>query len=264
MGGTVEELLTRAFTDPTSTLEEAAERLPSAAATERVELLRVMGNACREVRRVEESVRHLATAVDAAIELDDPELEGLASMSLAASLSYSGEFERSLELAIRAVALLEGDDKVAAMSQRAGLLHRAGRHPEALAAFTAALDAATRSDDATLIGDLLTNRGVLLGWAGEIEAAEADTRRALDLYERQGWTKAAADVYHNLAWLAARRGDLVESFRRFDDAQQRYESLGVSGAAVYPDRAEALVAAGLPHEALRLAERAVLGMRRAR
>ena len=102
---------------------------------------------------------------------------------------------------------------------------------------------------------------MLLGWAGEIEAAEADTRRALDLYESQGWTKAAADVYHNLAWLAARRGDLVESFRRFDDAQQRYESLGVSGAAVYPDRAEALVAAGLPHEALRLAERAVQGMR---
>jgi tetratricopeptide (TPR) repeat protein len=261
VGGTVDELLTRAFTDPTSALEEAAERLPSAAATERVELLRVMGNACREVRRVEESVQLLATAVEAAIELDDPELEGLASMSLAASLSYSGEFERSLELAIRAVALLEGDDKVAAMSQRAGLLHRAGRHPEALAAFTAALDAAARSSDTTLVGDLLTNRGVLLGWAGEIEAAEADTRRALDLYERQGWTKAAADVYHNLAWLAARRGDLVESFRRFDDAQQRYESLGVSGAAVYPDRAEALVAAGLPHEALRLAERAVQGMR---
>ena len=56
-------------------------------------------------------------------------------MSLAASLSYSGEFERSLELATRAVTLLDGDDKVAAMSQQAGLLQRAGRHPEALRAF---------------------------------------------------------------------------------------------------------------------------------
>ena len=142
MGGTVDDLLTGAFTDPTSALEEAAERLPSAAAAERVELLRVMGNACRELRRVDESVRHLAAAVDAAIELGDPELEGRASMSLAGSLSYSGDFERSLELATRAVGLLDGDDRVVAMSQRATLLHRAGQHAEALAAFTAALDAA--------------------------------------------------------------------------------------------------------------------------
>ena len=105
------------------------------------------------------------------------------------------------------------------------------------------------------------NRGALLGWAGEIEAAEADTRCALDIYESHGWTKWAADAHHNLAWLAARRGDLVESFRRFDVAERVYTSLGVSGAAVFPDRAEALLAAGLPREALAVAERAVLGLR---
>jgi tetratricopeptide (TPR) repeat protein len=248
--------LTRAFTDPTETLDEARSRLPDATGRERVELLRVMGNACRELRRVDESVRHLATAVAAAVELDDRDLEGLATMSLAASLSYSGEFERSLELATRAVTLLDGDDRLVAMSQRAGLLQRAGRNPEALRAFNAALDAAADTDG-TVVADLLANRGVLLGWAGEIEAAEVDTRRALHLFQSQGWTKWAADVHHNLAWLAARRGDLVESFRRFDEAEQVYNSLGVSGAAVFPDRAEALLAAGLTLEALTLAERSV-------
>jgi tetratricopeptide (TPR) repeat protein len=218
-----------------------------------------MGNACRELRRVEESVRHLTAAVDAAVELGDRELEGLASMSLAASLSYSGQFERSVELATRAVTLLDGDDKIAAMSQRAGLLQRSGRHPEALLAFNHALDSA--ATDGTIVADLLMNRGVLLGWAGEIEAAEADSRRALDLYESRGWTKRAADVYHNLAWLAARRGDLVESFRRFDAAERVYTSVDVSGAAVFPDRAEALLAAGLPREALTVAELAVQGLR---
>ncbi len=257
---TIDDLLTRAFTDPAETLEQAGSRLPDASGAERVELLRVMGNACRELRRVEESVRHLTAAVDAAVELDDYRLEGLASMSLAASLSYSGEFERSLELATRAVTLLEGDDKVAAMSQRAGLLHRAGRHSDALAAFTAALDGAVAMDD-SLVADLFMNRGALLGWAGEIEGAEADTRRALDLYESREWTKRAADAHHNLAWLAARRGDLVESFRRFDAAERGYASLGVNGAAVFPDRAEALLAAGLPREALAVAERAVQGLR---
>ncbi len=235
--------------------------LPLTAGAERVELLRVMGNACRELRQVDESVRHLDAAVDAAIALGDPALEGRASMSLAASLSYSGEFGRSLELAERAVTLLDGHDRLVAMSQRAGLLQRAGRNREALAALDAALDAAAHSSDRTLVGDLLTNRGVLLGWAGEIEAAEADTWRALELYESQGWTKWAADMRGNLAWLAARRGDLVESFRRFDEVEQVFTSLGLSSAAAFPDRAEALLAAGLTLEALTLAERSVQNLK---
>jgi tetratricopeptide (TPR) repeat protein len=236
-------------------LDEAGSRLPGATGAERVELLRVMGNACRELVLVDDSIRHLASAVDAAIALDDPELEGLASMSLAASLSYSGEFGRSLELAARAVTLLDGDHKVVAMSQEAGLLQRAGRNPEALRAFDAALEAANGSSDTTLVGEIWMNRGVLLGWAGEIDAAEADTRRALDLFEAQGWTKRAADMRHNLAWLAARRGDLVESFRRFDEAERVFTSLGLSSAVLFPDRAEALLGAGLAREALILAER---------
>ena len=110
-GENVADLLTRAFTDPTSALEHATALLPAAVGAERVELLRVLGNACRELRHVDESVRYLDAAVAAAVELGDRELEGRSSMSLAASLSYSGEFERSLALVTRAVALLEGDDR---------------------------------------------------------------------------------------------------------------------------------------------------------
>jgi tetratricopeptide (TPR) repeat protein len=242
-------------------LDEARSRLPGATGAERVELLRVMGNACRELVLVDESIRHLSSALDAAIALDDQELEGLASMSLAASLSYSGEFKQSLELAARAVTLLQGDHRVVALSQEAGLLQRAGRNREALRAFDAALEAAAGSSDTTLAGEIWMNRGVLLGWAGEIDAAEADTCRALALFESQGWTKRAADMRHNLAWLAARRGDLVESFRRFDDAERVFTSLGLSSAALFPDRAEALLGAGLTREALRVAERSAQSLK---
>ena len=78
---------------------------------------------------------------------------------------------------------------------------------------------------------------------------------------QHGWTKRAADMRYNLAWLAARRGDLVEAFRRFDAAEQAYESLGVSGAAMCPDRGEALLAAGLTEEAVALAEQAAAELR---
>ena len=99
----------------------------------------MIGNACRELQRIDESVRHLRAAVDEAVELGDAELEGRCSMSLAASLSYSGDFDESLSTGRRAVELLDGDDRVAAMSQLAGLLQRAGRNDEALQAFSEAL-----------------------------------------------------------------------------------------------------------------------------
>ena len=219
-----------------------------------------MGNACRELRRVDESAIHLRRAVDEARALGDGRLEGRAAMSLAATLSYAGDFERSLELAGRAVELLDGEERVVALGQRAGLLARAGRNDAALDAFTAALDAAGDASDPVIQGDLWVNRGVLLGWAGDIAAAESDTAAALELFEHLGHTKRVADVRHNLAWLAGRRGDLVEAFRRFDAAESDYAAIGLTGAAIFPDRSEALVAAGLTQEALALAERAVAAL----
>ena len=46
---------------------------------------------------------------------------------------------------------------------------------------------------------------------------------------------------HNLAWLAGRRGDLVEAFKRFDAAEQMYASLGLTGVSVFPDRCRVAV-----------------------
>lgn len=255
------DLLTQAFTNPTAAIDEASARLQHAEGVELVELLRVIGTACRELRRIDESVRHLRAAVDAAASLGLTDMEGRCSMSLAASMSYSGEFESSLAVCDHAVELLTGDDKIAAIGQLAGLLQRAGRNREALEAFSQALRLAANAEDEAIRGHLWVNRGVLYGLAGEIEAAEDDSLHALAFYEQRGWTKRAADVRHNLAWLAARRGNLIEAFRRFDDAERRYESLGLTGAAVFPDRCEALLAAGLTDEALALAERAALGLR---
>ena len=79
------ELLTRAFSDPTGAIETASERLERAVGVERVELLRVIGNACRELRRVDDSVDHLRMAVTEAAAIGDGALEGRCSMSLAAS-----------------------------------------------------------------------------------------------------------------------------------------------------------------------------------
>lgn len=256
----IAELLARAASDPSGALRTATALLDSTAARDRIVLLRVMGNACRELRQVTVSTDHLRRAVDEAVAIGDARLEGLSAKSLAATLSYAGQFEESLTLVERSVTLLEGAERLDALGQRAGLLARAGRGAEALGAFTDALAATEVSTDPVISGNLWVNRGVLHGWAGDIDAAEADTCCALEVFERLGHTKRVADLRHNLAWLAGRRGDLVEAFRRFDDAEAVYESLGLTGAAVFPDRCEALLAAGLTAEALGLAERSVAGL----
>lgn len=192
-----------------------------------------------------------------AADIGEPQLEGLASMSLAASLSYEGDFARSIANVDRAIGLLRGDDLVAALSQKAGLLQRSGRHTDALLAFSRALAAAEPAGDETIIGDLLGNRGVLRAMTGDVAGAEKDTLRALELFEQRGWDKRAVDVRHNLAWLAGRRGDVVGALRRFDEATAGYEALGLTATSVFPDRCEVLISAGLAGEALDVAESAV-------
>ncbi|HZB43160.1 MAG TPA: hypothetical protein VE487_19475, partial [Ilumatobacter sp.] len=255
MGDVTADLLTEAFTDPTGVIAEVGERLNTASPSERCQLLRALGNACRELRRTSEATMHHEAALDLAEKLGDGRLVGLAAMSLSSTLTYDGAFDRALLLIDRSVELLDGDDHLVALTQRAAILQRAGRHHDALDAFDDAIAAVDGASDRSLEWDLWTNRGVLYGWLGQIGAGEADTQRALDMFQSRGWNKRAADAQHNLAWLAGRRGDIVEALRYFDLAQSTYEQAGVPSFAIFPDRCETLLAAGLAREALATAER---------
>ena len=260
MGVAIAALLTDAFTDPARVIAEVDDRLPTATPSERCQLLRALGNACRELRRTSEARAHHEAALDLAVGLGDGRLEGLSAMSLSATLTYDGEFDRALQLIDRSIDLLDGDDRLIALSQRAGILQRAGRHHEALDAFQLAFDSLDATSDPSIEGDLCMNRGVLHGWLGHIEAAEVDTQRALDMFLSLGWIKRAADMQHNLAWLAGRRGDIVEALRRFDLAQAMYEQADVPAVSIFPDRCETLLAAGLAREALATAERSAASL----
>lgn len=260
MGTAIDDLLAEAFTDPNRVISDVGEKLDFASPSERCQLLRALGNACRELRRTAEAAEHHQAALDLAVMLGDRRLEGLAAMSLSATLTYDGEFKRALELVDRSVGLLEGDDRLIALSQRAGILQRAGRHHDALGAFSDAFSFLESTSEPSIVGDLWMNRGVLYGWLGDVSAGERDTQRAFDLFMELGWTKRAADMQHNLAWLAGRRGDIVAALRSFDLAQEMYSDAGVPSLSIFPDRCETLIAAGLAREALATAERSAAGL----
>ena len=181
---------------------------------------------------------------------------GPASMSLAATLSYSGDFERSLELAPRAVALLDGDDRVVAMSQLAGLLQRAGRNRGAARVHRGARG---RPSTRPTIhrGELWMNRGVLHGWAGDIDAAEDDTApgpralRAAGL-DQAGRRHAPQPGVAGRSARRPRRG-LPPLRRRRASVRRRSAS---AAPPCSPIAARRSLAAGLTARGARLAERA--------
>ncbi len=50
-------------------------------------------------------------------------------MSLSATLTYDGELDRALMLVDRSIDLLEGDERLIALSQRAGMLEPCRQAP---------------------------------------------------------------------------------------------------------------------------------------
>ena len=77
---TIDDLLEAAFTEPQRAYEHAEARIEQASLAERSGLLRVMGNARRELRRTDEAVLLLRRSVAVAQEAQDRELEAMAEI----------------------------------------------------------------------------------------------------------------------------------------------------------------------------------------
>jgi tetratricopeptide (TPR) repeat protein len=224
---------------------------------ELVTMLRAFGVGYRELRDLDRSAAVLAIAADEAAALGDRHLIGLVKLSRSPTLLYQGDVPGAIACADDAVALLDGsDDYLTAVSQRAGVLARAGRVEEALVAFDQALEHPLAKTPSSSLAELYNHRGTMLGYLGQFDDAERDFAVALDFFQAQGHRKRAADLVHNLAWLAGRRGDLAEALRLFDEAADGYDPAEFPAERILPDRCEVLLAAGLLDEALTTAEAA--------
>lgn len=256
VGDDADELFEAISEDPLRVVQTATERLHTAPPAESCQLHRVLGNAYRELRQTALAVEHHEEALKIAAEIGDTRLEGLALMSLAGSLTFSGEFDRSVALVDRSVGMLEGDEHLTALNQQACIYLRAGRSRESLACFNRALALAETASDRTIAGELYMNRSLYrYYYESDIDQAENDAVEALAIFAGHGRTKRVADLQHNLAWLAGRRGDIITALDRFEEAESTYAQAGVPSRAIFPDKCEVLMAAGLSREALDLAER---------
>jgi tetratricopeptide (TPR) repeat protein len=218
---------------------------------------RALGVAAVQLGDLPAAVRHLRTAVAAALRSTEPELAGQARMSLAFALVQQGRTADAFAEIDLAVDRLDGLLGARARVQRAALLHEVGRLDEALEEYGAALPVLRRHGDPQWETRLLSNRGLLHATRRSFAAARADLEAAAALCAGHDLGFAAAFVEQNLGTLEAQRGDVPAALRHFELAEDHYRRLGVEEGTLLVDRAELLLTTRLLDEARANAEAAV-------
>lgn len=218
---------------------------------------RALGLAARAVEDLPAAEAHLCMAVDLAVSAGLVVLASEARTHLATVFAATGRTAEALcQLDLAALAA-PGPQAARLQAQRAFILQRLGRLDEALHLYRHVLVALRRAGDVESQAKVLTHRGVLHACRGELDAADADLRAAEVRYVRLGEEILAAEVRHNLGFVAARRGDFVGALRWYDRAEVELAAQGVVRPAALLDRCEMLLSVGLVDDALEVGARAV-------
>jgi tetratricopeptide (TPR) repeat protein len=210
--------------------------------------LRTLGLAARARHDAADAARHLRASIAVARRHRLTQYEAEARMSHALILDDLGRPTAALREIDRAMADLRGQRRTRATMQRALILRRLGFDQEAMELYRGALRAFRQSGDEVWEARTLTNRGVLHGFRGNLRLAEADLRAAQALYNRLGMATAAAQVEHNLGFVAAQAGDVPTALARYDRAHDRLWNTGVDAVSLL-DRADLLLSVRLLPEA---------------
>jgi tetratricopeptide (TPR) repeat protein len=219
--------------------------------------LRSAGLAARELEDLAAAEAFLRRAISLARRHGLPVREGEARLTLAHVLVLSGSAAAGRREASRATALLEGPARARALAQQALFCQRAGDYGAALEGYRRALAVFRRHGLEADVARLLVNRGITHAYRGELAAARADFEAAARWYDASGQELAAAEVWHDLGWVAALAGDVPAALRRYDEAAAVFRQLGVRRPLGLLDRCEALLAVGLAGDAHAAAAAAV-------
>ncbi|WP_245623134.1 CHAT domain-containing protein [Spirillospora albida] len=245
-------LLWLAAMDPPTAHVRALTLLEHAATRgERVIALRVAGLAAKELGRLDEGIAHL----DRALGLAAGYAAAQVRMNLVGLLTARGDVASALAQAARARDVLRGPDADRLAANTACALARAGRLDEAHEVAVRALPRLRRGHDPAALNGLLSNLGLARALRGDHAGAEEALAEAVAVGEAAGLHHQTAMARGNLAFVVARRGDVPRALRLHAEAEAVLG--GERLAQCRFDRAETLIAAGLPGEARPVLRRAL-------
>ncbi len=203
----------------------------------------------RDGSDVQAAVAHAHRARDVAAGLRD-ELRSEAECTLALCLLAAGDGTGAAEAADRAVENAGAHDllRARALVQRALIRHRLAEEGWQ-AEYDEAMPVLQGRGDHYWECLARLNRGTELVYLGRYADARVDLDRAVELMVDRDGDQMAGFARHNLGFAAARSGDLPTALAAFEESERTLRPLGVDMSPAVPDRAEALLAAGMVDEA---------------
>lgn len=247
-----EQIFEQILADPHQAVRVAEEALEQARAEDdgagAAVALRALGLAAHALHDAAAADDYLDQAIACAGQAGLRVIEAEARMSHSLVLDDLGQPAAALREIERACARLSGLRLARATMQRALVLRRVGRDNEALAGYQRALATFRREGDRLWQGRALVNRGVLLGYRGQLAQARSDLEAAAEIFTQLNLATAVAQAQHNLGYLSAQAGDVVGAMRYYDLAADQLSLVGAA-AVTQLDRAELLLAARLLPEA---------------
>ncbi|HEY5986708.1 MAG TPA: CHAT domain-containing protein [Streptosporangiaceae bacterium] len=186
-------------------------------------------------------------------------------MSLAHYEAEQGRTGYGLRLLDHAEPLTAAADRGVLLSQHGLLLMRAWRGDEALRLLDEAVTLLQGYPDPSYLARTLLNRSFCHLNVGSVRRARPDLIWCQRISADHGLDLMAAKATHNLGYCALLEGDLPGALRLFSAAAAGYRRTAPSTLPVLAmDKARALLAAGLAHDAARELDTAIVSFRRQR
>lgn len=253
------EALAVAEADPSRARVLGAQALRSAGDDARVISIaeHALGVAARCQSDLPASMAHLQRAVRVAEVVGLGEEAAEARVSLVLTSAQCGDLAGALRQADKAAPHVRGVTFARLESHRGTALMLQGRLDDALECYRRALPVFRRHRDLLGEANLRNDRGLLHCRRGDLPAAEADLRRAEQLYGVLGCDDRVTNIRQNRAVVAARAGDIPAALALFDQADAYFAARGLVDSIGLYDRCESLLAARLLTETRQTAERAI-------
>jgi tetratricopeptide (TPR) repeat protein len=223
-----------------------------------------IGIVLREFGDIDAAIRELRAARRLAQRSGsaDREVDVLATLGVA--LVYAGRTASGRQALNIAARRSTGRLRGRVLLRRGGALLVLGHHRAALADLNGAIGALRQVDDPMWEARALTERAFSYLALGSVRRAAADLRRAEKLFRIAGQELESADATVHRGVLALRIGDLPAALTCFDEAAERFDQLGTPDPTLSIERCAALLAAGLPQDALQEADEAIARLERTR
>ncbi len=213
-----------------------------------------VGIVLRDFGDVDAAIRELRTAVRLAAAAHSTERQADVRATLGTALVQAGRTKSGLANLDAAAHMASGSARGRVLMRRGGTLLILGRHREALEDLRRAVVILRRAGDTIWEPRALDWLGLTNLALGMTDRADANFAAAARLWESTSQDLEVAYAIHNRGLVAFHSGDLPLALSYFDQAAKRYDVPGQPLPDVTIDRCTVLLAAGLPNEALALAD----------